>query len=724
MTRHIYLFLAVLFAISAYANEKITGYSYMVLSQYQEAKRSEELQKAFGKHVAIKSIDSKDVPYVEAFIAINEDAAIPYTELNGLDAEITTAIGNTLIVSIPIDKVEAAAELESVKSISIAKKLRKLNDKSRVSTETEAVQTGLNMPEAFNGKDVVVGVVDIGIDFNHINFLDADGNTRIKLATVNGKQYTTSSTITNLTTDYSSESHGTHTSGIAGGGYTLNGLHGMAPESDLVLCGLGDNATDTRIVTEVKNVFNYAESVGKPAVVNLSLGSNIGPHDGTSALCASLDELAGEGRIIVMSAGNEGDLNLYLNHTFTTGDSSTPELCTILENDGSKTYDWAMIDSWSRDNKRFGVQLFVYNKTTKTELIASDIFYPTTDAYTYYTWKKSSISSYFSGTIALECLLDDNNRYNIYTLVNGSTTSSKYRIGMKFYGEKGTEIDCWTDGISSSFEDFSNTNYTAGTPDGSYNEMSTGFNTISVGAYSTRSSFKGLDGKTYGIGATVNDIAYFSSYGIDINGISRPDVAAPGHTVISSVNKYDTSTTQTDYNMLSDEVEGSSRNYHWGFMSGTSMSSPTAAGIIALWLQANPNLSCEDVRAILKETSTTDEYTAGGNAIQWGAGKINAKNGLLKILKSSDISDITLPEEIVMLYPNPSDGKFSAYVHNSDTATQVNIFSMNGNMVYNNTLTPDNGIIDVDLSNSLPAGIYLVRIKNDKATYTSRLIIK
>ena len=81
-------------------------------------------------------------------------------------------------------------------------------------------------------------------------------------------------------------------------------------------------------------------------------------------------------------------------------------------------------------------------------------------------------------------------------------------------------------------------------------------------------------------------------------------------------------------------------------MEGTSMATPHVTGIIALWLQANPNLTYADVRDIIKETSIKDKYVTNTDFIpshdvrQVGSGKIDALAGLQKILGTTDIKTV------------------------------------------------------------------------------------
>ena len=161
----------------------------------------------------------------------------------------------------------------------------------------DAITAGL--PQAFKGTGVVVGVIDGGIDFQHRMFKDANGNSRIKRAYVarGAGSFTTYTSVgSSPTTDDSSDSHGTHTSTTAAGSeITVNGTvyGGMAPEASLVLVGCGQYLYNTNIANGIKYIFDYADSQNMPAVCSISLGSHMGPHDGTGELAATFSQYAG-----------------------------------------------------------------------------------------------------------------------------------------------------------------------------------------------------------------------------------------------------------------------------------------------------------------------------------------------------------------------------------------------------------------------------------------------
>ncbi len=143
----------------------------------------------------------------------------------------------------------------------------------KAGAEADAKAAGL--PQAYTGKSVVLGIIDVGIDFNHVAFRNADGTSHVQKAMIFGdsetpdKEYT-SETIAGVTSDGTSDSHGSHTSAIAGGSVVTDcswKWQGVAPEADLVLIGLAANSGVANICKAIDQIFSYADKVNKPAVV-------------------------------------------------------------------------------------------------------------------------------------------------------------------------------------------------------------------------------------------------------------------------------------------------------------------------------------------------------------------------------------------------------------------------------------------------------------------------
>ena len=266
------------------------------------------------------------------------------------------------------------------------------------------------------------------------------------------------------------------------------------------------------------------------------------------------------------------------------------------------------------------------------------------------------------------------------SLLNLSTKSAgNNRLAIRLFGEDGSEIDMWSVVGYVDFVNGGSSAYKAGSADFSISDMATGFQTISVGSYNSRKSITTISGSTYSYSMTLNGISDFSSYGVDVNGISRPDIAGPGFTVVSSVNGYDSSTVgSTTY--LCSKVASGSRTCYWGDMMGTSMSSPAVAGIIALWLEAKSDLDATDIKDVFANTSIVDSYVNQAPA-KFGAGKIDAKAGIIYILNSG-VNDITTKQNVAMVYPNPTDGNFTVYAQGENDGVKLSIYRRNGAQVY------------------------------------------
>ena len=251
---------------------------------------------------------------------------------------------------------------------------------ARSETGVDAVhQGGSSYGASKKGEGVIIGIVDIGFDYTHPNFLDSAGNncrishvweqntsgsSNVRWGYGYGKEYKTNSSIKNRQHDQNLGSHATHVMGIAGGsshGSSGQRYLGVAPNSELI--AVSSNFSNIGILEGIDYVFNIADSLDKPAVVNLSIGGHIGPHDGTSAFDISLKSLVKKSRIVVGAAGNEGEDSLHLQHTFSTSDSI---LYAFVQLNGGNTRPGgkSVLDIWGENKKDFRVSINLVNLST------------------------------------------------------------------------------------------------------------------------------------------------------------------------------------------------------------------------------------------------------------------------------------------------------------------------------------------------------------------------
>lgn len=678
-------------AITMNAQAQLSNYSKMYLQKHNSKQIASKDKKLKNLRLAPTKKSDAGIETVECFVSLNNVSTEEIEQLGGV---VNSQVKNMAVVTMPIDKVKDLAEAQNVKKVDIARRVRLLTDEARTKTQAEDVQTlsaaaqAAGLTQKYDGTGVVLGIIDDGIEYNHRAFKTSAGATRVKAVympnattanggtkktingqTLSGYQYTTATQIANLTCDDEEESHGTHTAGCAGGSrVTTTGLtnnvtySGMAPGVDLILCGCGQDLTDTAISNAALYIANYAKEQNKPCVISISLGSNLGPHDGTSSLCQYYDAIAEQyGAVICLAAGNEADYNFCLEKTLS---SDTDYLATIvgLHPDLADYDDYigaiGDIDVWNSTNDQLQVQFVVLRSNgtavwTSSKMTSGSV--STTKLAQYFNDEYLSYFDLEQGITIQSGVDATNNRYELYINVAlGYPKTTGYKLGMIIYGKSGNRICAWNDPYSGTFATASSSAYTftAGNANNSICDDVTGSSTISVGAWASRQSipynygtdFGNMDNDSFAF----NDIAYFSSFGKSFNGTKHPYVAAPGHSVVSSINRYNTEAWQESQGASEAAYRlsiGSGNYDYWMYMSGTSMATPVAAGICALYLQANPQLTVDDVKVVINESADTDSYTNGSHSNRFGAGKINALKGIKYILQTTGINDLTLDEQ-------------------------------------------------------------------------------
>ena len=236
-----------------------------------------------------------------------------------------------------------------------------------------------------------------------------------------------------------------------------------------------------------------------------------------------------------------------------------------------------------------------------------------------------------------------------------------------------------------------------------------------------------MDGQTQSVnGGVVGDIAEFSSYGTLIDGRKLPHVCAPGHTIISSYStpyvKYEAQNqgiSISKYNLLSARVEENGKYYFWGDMSGTSMSTPYVTGTLALWLEANPKLTYDEVIEVINETSTRDSFVKGGNQVQWGAGKINVYEGLKSVLRmNSGVGEVNSDKN--MLMRNLGGNIYEMFVA-GEPALVASVYDLSGRKVAETSANGDTVAVNLD---GQQKGVYVVSVAGESTRYTKKVVVK
>ena len=697
------------------------------------------------------------------------DATEARQQIEATGAEVKTAIGHMLMVAATARQLHDIAILEDVQLIEKPVKPMLKLDNSRKATHADEVQTGtgVQLPQAYQGEGVIIGFIDAGFDVTNPAFKDEQGNLRVKAAyypgmtngkgnkaVVDGKELegtlfdTPELLLDTARLKDDIHYHGTHVAGCAAAspistvkGITGGSLAGMAPKAELIFCNTtpdeaqktkyentDDDAEQLNTMYALNYMADYAKKAGKPFMVTMSMNSHNGTHDGTSAGSQVYKAFCDKGHVMTISTGNEGNDKCHIHKTI---DAQHP-LKTLMGMRGEFTfYNYLFTD------KPTYIRFFIYDEDKKQEL-ATTAVHELKNGLASKALKMDDTEDVGTDALSkdLQALLKD--RYTSagggLLIVNGigagvapdglpramtqTVIQSKgkfnflqQQLGIEITSANAVEQRAWNEeGEFLNAEGFD----VAGN-DVSVGDLNTTGVPIAVGAWAASNLIVDKPGEAAEPDEDfkVGEIAPFSSYGTDYAGNRHPFVVSPGVCIYSAANsfygdgKYETaevSNRQSFSNQFVGQKEP--REYCWIKANGTSMATPIAAGIIALWLQAahdkGRTLTNDDVKAIiLKSVDTDDNITKAG--IRAGHGKINAYKGILEVLSlPTAIPSLSKKQPEAVAFRLVGD---VLYADGAEDGTPVTIYSLSGTVLQRTTV--QQGSITLP---GLQRGVYAVQL--------------
>lgn len=698
-------------------------------------------------------------------------------QIAGMGAEVKAAMGHMLMVAATAEQLPEIARLEGVLNIAKGTKPLLKLDKSRQVTHTDEVQSGPGeqLPQAYNGDGVIIGVIDSGFDFTHPVFKDDKGNLRIKAAYMPGMTYTegkgkkavvdgkelegtlfdTPEMILDTTQlKQTNTFHGTHVAGCAAASPVANvkgiadgHLAGIAPKAELILSETYADEQQNKKYEggttdpEVLNVINamnymedYAKKAGKPLIVTMSMNTAVGPHDGTSAESLAYKYFCDKGNIMTIATGNEGGDNCHVHKTI---DANHPLKVLFSRSNEYSFFNYLLTDKPTK------IRIFLYDIEKKTEVA-------TTNTYDLENGIDSQAAISKEGEQAREDELskdllklmkdgDGKSRYNnsggALAVKNGigetqdpeggtrhvtSTTiqsiglliSSDTRLGVEMTANEPVEQRAWINSNSGGGEFEDAEGFDKGSADVSVGDLCTTGVPISVGSWTANNLVVDEPGEKPEADKkeTIGDISKYTSYGVDYADHHHPFVVTPGHCIYSASNSFmddEFNDVIADQN-FSNQFKGQTtpRSYRWVKANGTSMATPIAAGIIALWLQAAHDkgitLTINKVKEIIEHSTETDEFTKKAG-IRAGHGKLNAYKGILYVLGlPTAISELSQHQPQGVTF-RMADSRL--YAEGAEDGTAVTLYNLSGAIVRQTQVA--GGSISLD---GLQRGVYAVQI--------------
>jgi subtilisin family serine protease len=635
------------------------------LTQAQKEKLDPKLQSVLARHLPDLEVDSQ-APAAAAVSAAPSTASKQGTEIR-YGVFVQTGDNNPLgttrnsmnsrfstVATARVTPAQLAdlARAPGVRYVRAAGQAHPTSDVASGLTGIDLLRRGGLNNTSYGGEGTLTCIIDSGIDWSHRDFRDLSDSTRSRVLAIwdqtlqpqsgeDSPADRSGSDFSGLTygveytqSDIEDEIDGTPASGVRSQDVTGHGTHvtgtaagnggaleprqniGMAPDASIVVVKAGDESFP---MTNVIDGMNYCGTVsdrqGKPLVINMSLGTESGPHDGSSFTDQAVNSFLtndNTGKIVVTSAGNNGDVNMHYDATLSVGDSADVsfEIPSYSPKDDSDN-DRLALDVWFDDNAETRADVYAGDSLllsqapggSDTKATGLGTVYIENDISSLNSDRNISVEIYDGSASAPPAVGEWTVR-----LVNTSNASTSFH-GWLYEHNIGEEETVVT--------------VTGGDAKYTVNSPGTAEKAITVGAYVHRWLWRTENGDDLVYSNDTNpsdDISPFSSRGPRRDGLQILDLTAPGQGIIASLS--------ADAPVADSRIMSGSRH---SLNQGTSMSAPVVSGAIALFLQENGSLSPAQVASALTTTARADDYTNTTPNNIWGHGKLDAFAALASI---------------------------------------------------------------------------------------------
>src|SRR5262245_52048755 len=578
--------------------------------------------------------------------------SVTRAQLEAAGARVRSEVpGGIFTAFVPLEAVEAVEAIAGVERIEGAQIEQAELDASVPTTNATIFRGPGPAFGGLNGAGVIVGNIDTGVDYDRDDYKTVGGQTRflkiwdqtdpIGPAAAGfgyGSDWTAADIDLLTSRAKDTHGHGSHTMGIMGGdGSQIAGgsapaftYAGMAPMADLIAVDASTTGSfsNTGMLDGINYIFQQATLFGKPAVANLSIGGDFGPHDGSSTFESGVDAMVQPGRLVVFSSGNNRGAQIHAEVLATAPGA----VITMSAANGAVLNRRFQINGWYNNTETINVEIQTPNGTIVGPVTLGNVnaAYPGTPTANGAVYIENGVTTSTNGS--RQVILDVINQNAVTQTLTGTWTFRFYAVAL---GAANGEVDLWRNFQSSTALA---ANFVIGNDSNAelINAISTGMNPISTASWTSKRFWTDCGGTpNINFTGSVNpgNISPFSSMGPTRDNRQKPEIAAPG-AAIASVNSGDFAVACASPSALLPGLVHVMNQ-------GTSMAAPHTSGALALFMQKFGYISVATARNLLQTRAVVDAFvTALGGPWNkdFGWGKLNI----------GDMSDPTC----AVTYPN------------------------------------------------------------------------
>jgi subtilisin family serine protease len=615
-------------------------------------------------------------------------------EANSSDFEEVARQNNAIIkvnkgryysISLPAQNIRTLAKSPTIKRIDFSiDQPHLLSDTMLINNRVIRIHQGdAPFMQPYTGKGVLVGIIDSGIDYNHPDFKDSLGRTKVLALWDQNKpvgpntpmpygygQEWDSAAINSNTANHDDPAnqfgHGSMVSGSAiSTGLATGNFKGVAPDANLIVVSsnFGSSQFLANIADATDYIYSIADSLGMPCVINASLGTYVGSHDGKDVAAQLIDQSikAKNGRAFVAANGNAGNQKFHLGYQVTSDTNFT------WFKTSPNIFNPFVYYRLYADTSDFNQVEFAFGAD---QVSPNYKFRGRTDFKTIHnsinTYQFDTIFSPHNGNVITEIRTyaeEVNGTYMLEVYMN-RPDSLNYHYRLETTGSG--HFDLWSSNSLMPYSDMVSSNLPSvsqfpdianyKSPD-SLSTMVSSFtclpSVISVGNYQNRKTYRSVNNVIQVMPGTPGKISPNSSLGPTRLGVIKPDISASGDYTLSAGRL-----ATIQQNIISDPAKVSADSMHMR-NGGTSMASPVVAGIAALYFEKCPNASYLEINQAIINQARADNFTGIVPNFTFGFGKIDGYEALANSIQKPTINPITLQNlcqgDSVLLIPFPSN---------------------------------------------------------------------